>query len=145
VQVGEAQAAPRPLDAGAPRDGVVSATEAAEAVEEFRSAYEARDVRRLLGLFAADAAENGRRGLDAIGAAYQESLPNLNAVRYTLDALSVETRGPAAQVRAPFVIAYRQPNGGEGLVRGEAEWQLERRGGRPLIVALNYRLDPETY
>jgi general secretion pathway protein A len=143
MQVAEAQAAARPLDHGAPRDGVVTATEAAELVEEFRSAYEARDVRRLLSLFASDAAENGQRGHGAIEAAYRRSLPTLAEVRYTLDALSVQTQGPAAQVRAPFVIAYRQPSGGTGIIRGDAEWQLERRGGRALIVALNYRLEPE--
>jgi general secretion pathway protein A len=143
VQVAEAQAAARPLDQGAPRDGIVSATEAAEVIEEFRSAYEARDVRRLLGLFASDASENGQRGHAAIEAAYRRSLPTLAEVRYTLDALNVQTQGPTAQVRAPFVIAYRQPSGGSGIIRGEAEWQLERRGGRPLITALNYRLEPE--
>jgi general secretion pathway protein A len=143
VQVAEAQAAARPLDQGAPRDGVVSATDAAQLIEEFRSAYEARDVRRLLGLFASNASENGQQGHAAIEAAYRRSLPTLAEVRYTLDALNVQTQGATAQVRAPFVIAYRQPSGGSGIIRGEAEWQLERRGGRALIVALNYRLEPE--
>ena len=87
------------------------------------------------------AGREAEAGLEAIEAAYRRSLPNLAEVHYTLDALAVQTQGPAAQVRAPFVIAYRQPSGGSGIVRGDAEWQLERRGGRALIIALNYRLN----
>jgi hypothetical protein len=110
-------------------------------IDEFRTAYEARDVDRLLQLFSTDASQNGVRGLDAIGSSYRESLPALNDVHYTMASFSVEPRGQRADVRAPFVITYRTATGASGEIRGHAEWELERRDGRTAIVALNYRLD----
>jgi hypothetical protein len=59
-----------------------------------------------------------------------------------LPSLAVEPRGAHASVRGPFIITYHRRDGGEGEIRGQAEWQLERRDGRPRIVQLNYRLDP---
>jgi len=123
-------------------DGPVSAGEAAQVVEEFRAAYEARNLDRLLRLFAADAAENGRRGRDAIASGYRSSLSTLADVHYTLADVLVEPRGARADVRAPFHLTYRQASGGSGEIRGEAEWQVERRDGRARIVALNYRFEP---
>jgi general secretion pathway protein A len=125
-----------------PRTGPLTPQEATTVVDEFRNAYEARDVDRLLGLFAADAAENGRQGLDSIATAYRGSLQLLDHVRYMLPSLAVEPRGAHATVRGPFIITYHRRDGGEGEIRGQAEWQLERRDGRPRIVQLNYRLDP---
>jgi general secretion pathway protein A len=136
-----ATAAERP-EAAAPADSPLTAAEAASLIDEFRSAYEARDVDRLLALFTADASENGRRGLDAIGAAYRASLPGFSEVRYAMPRFSVEPHGARAAVRAPFVISYRKQTGASGEVRGQAEWELERREGHPRIVALNYRLEP---
>lgn len=131
-----------PDDALPPRTGPLSPLEATTVVDEFRNAYEARDVDRLLKLFANDAAENGRQGLDSIATAYRESLQLLDRVRYMLPSLAVEPRGAHATVRGPFIITYHRRDGGEGEIRGQAEWQLERRDGRPRIVQLNYRLDP---
>jgi hypothetical protein len=137
-----ATAAEPPAAEAAPDvDSPLSSAEAAALIDDFRAAYEARDVERLLGLFAADASENGRRGLEAIGAAYRTSLPSFTEVRYSMPRFSVEPRGPRADVRAPFVISYRKTGGASGEVRGQAEWQVERRHGQPRIVALNYRLD----
>jgi hypothetical protein len=129
-------------DALPPRTGPLTPLEATTVVDEFRNAYEARDVDRLLKLFAADAAENGRQGLDSIATAYRDSLKLLDRVRYMLPSLAVEPRGAHATVRGPFIITYHRRDGGEGEIRGQAEWQLERRDGRPRIVQLNYRLDP---
>src|SRR5581483_10309831 len=131
-------------DAPVRADGPLSASEAASAIEEYKAAYQARDIDRLLGLFAADATENGIRGLDAIGALYRTTLPALNDVRYMLPSFSVEPRRVGADVRAPFIITYTKGSGGTGTIRGQAEWEIERRHGRALIVALNYRLDPES-
>jgi ketosteroid isomerase-like protein len=123
--------------------GPVSPAEATAVVEEFRAAYEARNIDRILALFAADAAENGRQGRDAIAAGYRASLPALGELRYRLPGLAVESQGEHAQVRSPFVLTYRQADGGAVELHGEAEWALERRDGHAQIVTLNYRLDPE--
>src|SRR5438093_974525 len=119
-----------------------AAAEAAALVEAFRAAYEARDVDRLVELFSDDADENGVRGLDAIAANYRATLPTLSQVRYSMPSLAVKGGGPRAAVLAPFFISYRNAEGVSGEVRGQAEWALERRDGRPRIVALSYRLDP---
>src|SRR5438552_3308963 len=123
-------------------DGPLSAAEAAALVEAFRTAYEARDVDRLAELFSDDADENGVRGLGAIAANYRATLPTLSQVRYSMPSLAVKGGGPRAAVLAPFFISYRNAEGVSGEVRGQAEWALERRDGRPRIVALSYRLDP---
>src|SRR5438552_414099 len=120
----------------------VEAPAAAARVEAFRAAYEARDVDRLVELFSDDADENGVRGLDAIAANYRATLPTLSQVRYSMPSLAVKGDGPRAAVLAPFFISYRNGEGVSGEVRGQAEWALERRDGRPRIVALSYRLDP---
>jgi ketosteroid isomerase-like protein len=124
------------------RQGPLSALEATALVDEFRAAYEARDVERLVALFAEDAIENGREGREAIAAAYRSTLPALAQVGYGIARLAVEPRGSRAEVRAPFVLRYTHPGGEVHELHGEAEWALERREGRPQIVVLNYRLDP---
>src|SRR5437667_204518 len=132
----------KPAAQRAAADGPLSAAEAAALVEAFRAAYEARDVDRLVELFSDDADENGVRGLDAIAANYRATLPTLSQVRYSMPSLAVKGDGPRAAVLAPFFISYRNGEGVSGEVRGQAEWALERRDGRPRIVALSYRLDP---
>ena len=127
----------------APAPETISTMEAATLIDDFRAAYEARDVDKLVSLFAPDAAENGRRGLDVIATAYRSTLGGLADIRYTLKSLAVDARGQHTDVRAPFVISYRQPGGERSEIRGTAEWKLERRDGRPRIVELNYRLEPE--
>ncbi len=138
----EAVAAPPPADPAPVASRPISAAEATELIEQFRTAYEARDVDRLLGLFAADATENGRHGLDVIANAYRVALGGLEDVRYTLPSVAVAA-GTHADVRAPFVISYRQPSGDRGEIRGDAEWALERRNGQARIVSLSYRLEPQ--
>ncbi len=132
----------KPAAQPAVADGPLSAAESAGLVEAFRAAYEARDVDRLVELFSDDADENGVRGLDAIAANYRATLPTLSQVRYWMPSLAVKGDGPRAAVLAPFFISYRNAEGVSGEVRGQAEWALERRDGRPRIVALSYRLDP---
>jgi ketosteroid isomerase-like protein len=132
---------PRPPTVGG--DGQIATIEAAVLIDEFRAAYEARDVDRLMTLFAPDASENGRHGLDTIASAYRSSLGGIADIRYTLKSLAVDTRGKQTDVRAPFVVSFRQPGGPRSEIRGTAEWKLERRDGRPRIIELNYRLEPE--
>jgi hypothetical protein len=133
---------PEPVAATVRAEGPVSAAEATDLVEEFRAAYEQRDLDRLVALFAPDATENGRRGLDAIRESYRTTLNGLDDVHYTLPSVAVAA-GPRADVRAPFVISYAQPGGGRAEIHGDAEWELERRDGHARIVTLSYRLQPE--
>jgi general secretion pathway protein A len=139
-----AEKSPAPADPVPVNDGALSSIEVATVIEQFRAAYEARDAERLLGLFAPDAAENGRRGLDAIGAQYRDRLGALEQVRYSVPSMAVEARGLRADARTPFVITYTQRGGATGEVRGQAEWEIERRDGRARIIQLNYRLDGES-
>ena len=122
----------------------LSTEEAATVVEQFRTSYEARDVDRLVQLFAPDAAENGTRGIDAIATGYRRMFVAIEELSYTLESLSIAPRGPAAEVRGPFIIRYRESGGDHLEVRGQAEWEVRRREGRPLITALTYRLDPQS-
>ena len=135
-----ATAEPRPVRT----EGLLSTEEAASVVEEFRSAYEARNVDRLVELFAPDAAENGTRGVDAIAQSYRRMFTAIDELSYTLESLAIAPRGPAAEVRGPFIIRYREMGGDRHEVRGQAEWEVRRREGRPLITALTYRLDPQS-
>ena len=120
-----------------------SVGEARAVAERFRSAYESRDVDGLLKLFANDATENGRQGLEAIAADYRQAFESMGAVRYTVPSVEVIPRGARVAVRGPFVISYLEGAGDEREVRGEVEWQIERREGRPVIVALKYHFGSE--
>jgi len=135
---------PEPGARAVAADDPLSAAEAAALVEEFRTAYEARDVSRLTQLFAEDAEQNGVHGIDAIAAGYRTSLPTLSGVRYAMPSLAVKGAGPRADVRGLFVISYQTAQGERGQIRGRAEWALERRAGRTRILSLNYRLKPTT-
>ena len=112
-------------------EGLLSTEEAATVVEQFRTAYEARDVERLVDLFAPDAAENGTRGIDAIAAGYRRMFTAIEELSYTLESLSIAPRGVAAEVRGPFIIRYRESGGDQREVRGQAEWEVRAaRAGR---------------
>jgi general secretion pathway protein A len=143
VATGDGRADP-PAAAPAPTLRAVTAEEARTLVGEFRAAYEARDVERLVDLFAEDASENGRTGREAIAAAYRATLDALVEVSYVLSDLAVENTGGRVEVRAPFHIRYVLSGGGAGEVRGVVAWTLERRDGRARIVTLGYRLAPST-
>ena len=135
-----ATADPRPVQA----ENMLSTEEAANVVEEFRTAYEARNVDRLVELFAPDAAENGTRGVEAIAQGYRRMFTAIDELSYTLESLAIAPRGATAEVRGPFIIRYRETGGERHEVRGQAEWEVRRREGRPLITALTYRLDPQS-
>jgi general secretion pathway protein A len=143
VAAAEASGVVAPPPAASPGAGPVSSAEATALLDAFRLAYEARDVDRLVHLFAPDAAENGRHGHEAIAAAYRAALGVLTDVHYALPQVAVEARGERAGIRGPFVISYRQADGARSEIRGAAEWELERRDGEPRIVRLDYRLDGE--
>jgi general secretion pathway protein A len=133
-----------PAAAAAASEGAPSPAEAAVLIDEFRSAYEARDIDRIVELFAPDASENGLQGIEAIASGYRARLPELSEVHYTMPRFSVAAQGTRTDVRAPIVISYRKASGASGEIRGEAEWKLERRAGRARIVALDYRVEPQS-
>ncbi len=142
-----AEEAPAPVVPRAPvvpHEDPISTEDAANLVEQFRVAYQTRDVDGLVKLFADDASENGTQGTDAIGAAYRRTFGTLEDLRYSLPSVSIAPHGSTTEVRAPFVISYREADGTRREVRGEAEWQLARRDGRAVIAALNYRIEPES-
>jgi hypothetical protein len=116
--------------------------EARALVQAFRLAYEDRDVERLVGLFAPDATENGRSGLDAIAQAYRDAFAHIDDVQYALRDPDVSIRDGRAVVRGPFTISYSQPPAGSGEMHGTAAWQIVRRDGAARIVALDYEFAP---
>jgi ketosteroid isomerase-like protein len=120
--------------------GPVSAAEAAFLIEEFRLAYEARDVERIQRLFSADAVENDRHGREAVASGYQRAFENRSDIEYRLPSLRFEQRGDRAIVRSPFVTRFRTADGGAAQLNGSGEWQIERREGHPRIVVFKYEL-----
>ena len=119
------------------REPLPSAAEALDVVDAFRRAYEARDTEALERLLAVDAAAR----LAAV-APDVRALDRLAEVAYVQPAAEVEPRGPAVEVRAPFVIRYRDLEGHTGELRGTAVWQVARRDGAARIVGLARELAP---
>ena len=144
--------APDAVGAGAPAGAADAAStppndlptpeEARALVQTFRLAYEDRDVGRLIALFAADATDNERSGVERIAAAYREAFENIDDVRYSLEPADVVMADGRVVVRAPFLIRYAQPPNGQGEMRGTAAWEIVRREGRTQIVALRWQLAP---
>jgi type II secretory pathway predicted ATPase ExeA len=134
-----AASAPAPSE----RNVLPTAAEAIDLVDAFRRAYETRDAERLRHLLAPDAEEDGRRGRPEVIAAYAAQLEGLEEVVYVQPDARVEPRGDAMEVRAPFVIRFRDRGGQSGELRGRAVWQIARREGRPVIVTLRREIDPD--
>jgi ketosteroid isomerase-like protein len=117
-------------------------------VEAYRTAYAAQDVDALESLFAADATQrDGSRadaghvtGRGAIAAAYREAFETMGRVAYEVQTPQVALRDGTTVVSAPFVLRYRT-GAEETELRGHAEWQVERRDGRAVIAAFDYRYD----
>ncbi len=116
--------------------------EARALVHEFRLAYEDRDVPRLMTLFSPDASENGIEDLEAIAEAYRAAFAQIDGISYTLPDIVVVANDQRVTVSGPFVITYRQEPNGSGEMRGTASWDIERRDGKPRIVALRYSFAP---
>jgi hypothetical protein len=135
--------APRPVVAAAP-EPLPTPSEALALVDAFRHAYEARDAAALLPLLAVDAEERDRRGKLDVVAAHARLLDALEAVDYAQPNARLEPRPGSIEVRAPFVLRFRDPSGRGGEVRGSAAWRIARRDGVPRIIALRRELAPDT-
>jgi predicted lipid-binding transport protein (Tim44 family) len=122
--------------------GPPTLAEARMLVQDFRLAYEDRDVDRLMALFARDASENGRGGLSQIAEAYRKAFVDIDDVHYALPDLRLTTRDGRVTARGPFIVTYQNPDGSKGEMRGTATWVIERRDGRPKIVAFDYEMAP---
>ena len=124
-----------------PREPLPTPGEALDIVDAFRRMYEARDAAAVEGLLAFDATEGGAARLAAV-APDVPALAQLAEVAYLQPAAQVEPHGTAMEVRAPFVIRYRDLTGRTGVARGTAVWQVARRDGAPRIVGLARALAP---
>ena len=109
-------------------------------MEEFRLAYEARDVERIQRLFSTDAVENERRGREAVALGYERAFEQRTDIEYRLPSLRFEQRGDRVIVRSPFVTRFRKPDGSAAQLTGSGEWQIERREGGARVVVFTYQL-----
>jgi general secretion pathway protein A len=121
-----------------------SASEARSLVHEFMLAYEARNADRLAALFAPEASDNGREGLEAIRAAYAATFASMRDVTMVVPRVETVARGDRVAVSGPVVITYRDETGGQGELRGTAEWEIALAEGTPRIVRLRHDVGPRT-
>jgi len=119
---------------------VPSEEAARELVEAYVEAYEARDVDKLVALFASDARQNGRVGREMIGEEYRRAFSQLADASYQIEELEIEERDKSLVLRGPFEIAYRYLSGGSGTMQGTASWEIGTRDGEPRIVTFDYDL-----
>jgi uncharacterized protein (TIGR02246 family) len=122
---------PPPPDPDAP----VTPAEALPLVDEFRAAYESRDTERLVALFAPDATDNGRRGTTAIAEHYRRLFAGTEELRIAMTSVQLVPRDGSVTVRAPYTMRSRGTHGDWSQVDVRGEWRIERRDGRPRIVA----------
>lgn len=121
-------------------NGVPSEEAARDLVDAYVAAYEARDVEKLVALFASDARQNGRVGRESIGEEYRRAFSQLAAANYELEDLEIEERDKSLILRGPFEIAYRYVSGSSGKMQGTASWEISTRDGKPRIVTFDYDL-----
>src|SRR5262249_14862358 len=119
------------LDAAPTESGVSppSAVEALDLVDAFRRAAERRDFTKLRTLLADDVTAH------AVTADSERRLPRTGAVTWNQPRADVEPQGERVEVRAPFVITYRNAQGRPVEMRGSAAWEIGRRDGAPIILA----------
>ena len=137
--------APPDADAGTAPPPAPRPTPAAalDVVDAFRRAWEARDTAALRALLADDAVAQGRRGPDAIAAAYAALFADAQTLEWTQPSAAVEPAPGGVAVRAPFVTAWRTGAGKDESVRGVARWLVAERDGRPRITAIEAVPDAE--
>ena len=116
-----------------------SAAEALDVVDQFRLALESRDGDRLRRVLAPDVAEGDRQGLAAVAARYDRVLRGMDDVAYVQPTATVVPRREGVTVTAPFVIRY-QDHRRTREIAGTAAWDVERRDGRTVIVAIDGEL-----
>jgi hypothetical protein len=134
---------PLPAEAApAPGDTAPSAVDALDLVDDFRRAYEQRNVERLGAFFAPDAHKGDLVGRDAIVADYRRFFTNARDLLYSQPSAAVEPHGDHVIVRAPFQITYKDAANRAIEVRGTAAWTIVHRDGATLIRSLDFELTP---
>jgi type II secretory pathway predicted ATPase ExeA len=134
---------PRPAGPpAAPGDTAPTAVDALDLVDDFRRAYEQRNVERLGTFFAPDARKGDLAGRQAIIADYQRFFTNARDLLYSQPTAAVEPHGDHVIVRAPFQITYKDASNRAIEVRGTAAWTIARRDGSTLIRSLDFELSP---
>jgi len=128
--------------AAAPGDTAPTAVAALDLVDDFRRAYEQRNVERLGTFFAADARKGDLAGRPAIIADYQRFFTNARDLLYSQPTAAVEPHGDHVIVRAPFQITYKDASNRAIEVRGTATWTVVRRDGGTMIRSLDFELSP---
>ena len=136
-----------PLPAGAapnvaPGDIAPSAVDALDVVDDFRRAYEQRNLDRLGALFATDARKGDLAGRDAILADYRRFFTSARDLLYSQPSAAVEPHAGYVVVRAPFEITYKDTTNRTIEVRGTAAWTLVRRDGEAVIRSLDFEVTP---
>ena len=131
-----------PAPSAPAKDSGPSLVEALDTVDEFRLAYEARDVGRLRRVLASDVTEDGLQGIEAIAARYAAVFGALERVAFIQSTARAEPRGDRVRVFAPVLIRYQPRRGTAGEIRGTASWEIARRGGEARIVGLSGSLAP---
>src|SRR5688572_2121909 len=127
-----------PPAAAPPRFGQApSAVDALDVVDEFRRAYEQRNVARLAELFAPSARKGDVLGRDAIMADYQRFFTGARDLLYSQPSAAVEPRGDHVIVRAPFQISYKDAANNTVESSGTAAWTIVRLDGATLIQSLD--------
>lgn len=139
--VAEAPSTTLPAPPPAPVAEPLPPADARALIEAFRAAYEARDTEAIAALLAPDVQHNDLVGRVSMIDEYDAAFSDMRNVAYRLPALQVTVRDQQTVVSSPFVITYRQADGKRKEMRGSAEWQVERRDGRPMIAGLKYRVE----
>jgi general secretion pathway protein A len=119
-----------------------SAVDALDVVDDFRRAYEQRNLERLGMLFAPDAHKGALAGRDAILADYQRFFANARDLLYSQPSAAVEPHAGYVVVRAPFEITYKDTADRSIEVKGIAAWTLVRRDGGTVIQRLDFEIAP---
>jgi CRISPR/Cas system-associated protein Csm6 len=115
---------------------------ALDLVDDFRRAYEQRNVERLGEFFTLDARKGDLAGRPAIVADYQRFFTNARDLMYSQPTAAVEPHGDHVIVRAPFQITYKDAANRSIEVRGTAAWTIVRRDATTLIRSLDFELTP---
>ena len=119
-----------------------SAVDALDAVDDFRRAYEQRNLDRLATLFAVDARKGDLVGREAILVDYQRFFANARDLLYSQPSAAVEPHGDHVVVRAPFEIMYKDSANRPVEIRGTAVWTLVHRDGATLIRSIDFEITP---
>jgi uncharacterized protein (TIGR02246 family) len=115
--------------------GKADADEIRAMVRDFVAAYNAKDVEKIGGFFAANASlmpinRNTLRGVEAVKGYYDGRVHEEGGTDLAIDPVSVDGHGSLGYVAANFSMNFRPPDGSAGSHdRGKVVWILRKLGG----------------